>query len=191
MRTLTALFTLLLALAVGPVQAELEDYKIDKGHTFVTFRISHIGFAWMPGTFDDVEGSIQYDPEDRSKSSAEFTIDVASIDTDHAKRDKHLRGEDFFNVSEYPKATFKSTSYEPTGDNTAVMKGEMTIKDVTKEIEFEVEELAAKKDPWDNFRRAFTASTEINLDDFNIDQYGLGEASKTAKVEIAVEALRQ
>lgn len=191
MRILTAILTLTFALAATPVQAEVETYEVDKGHTFVTFEISHIGFAWIPGTFNEVDGSLLYDPEDRSNSRAEFTVQTASIDTEHAKRDKHLRGEDFFEVDKYPTATFKSTGYKPTGENTAVMTGDLTIKGVTKEVALEVEELAAKEDPWGDFRRAFSASTDINLDDFKIDQYGLGPASKTAKVRIAVEALRQ
>lgn len=191
MRKTAVMLVLASALAAAPAWAELETYKIDDGHTFVTFEISHIGFAWMPGRFNNVQGSLQYDPEDRSKSRAEFTVDMTSLDTAHAKRDKHLRGEDFFNVSKYPTATFKSTSYEPTGEDTAVMKGDMTIKGTTKKVEFQVQELAAREDPWGNFRRAFSATTEINLDDFNIDEYGLGEASKTAEVRIAVEALRQ
>lgn len=191
MRVTTAiLFSVSLFLA-GPVMAEPEQYEIDKGHTFVAFEISHIGFAWIPGTFNDVEGSFTYDPDNRADSSAEFTVDVASIDTEHAKRDKHLRGEGFFNVSEYPEATFQSTGYEPTGEDTARMTGDLTIKGITKEVTFEVKELAGRVDPWEDFRRAFSASTTIELSDFEIDQYGLGPASKTAEVRIAVEGIRQ
>ncbi len=177
--------------SAGAAAADAEQYKIDAGHTFLTFEVSHIGYAWIPGTFTDVSGSFTFDPDNRSNSSAEFTIDTASIDTEHTKRDKHLRGEDFFNVSAYPQATFESTSYEPTGDNTAVMTGDLTIKGVTKEVELEVRELRAAKDPWDDFRRAFQATTRIHMDDFNIDQYGLPEVSKTVDLKIAVEGLRQ
>lgn len=180
----------LLAMA-GTAHAEPNAYEIDTGHTFVTFEVSHIGYAWIPGRFNDVSGTFAYDPDDRSASRAEFTVEMASLDTNHAKRDKHLRGEEFFHVSEYPEATFESTSYEPTGENTAEMTGDLTIKGTTREVVFEVNELKAANDPWDNFRRSFEARTEINMDDFAIDGYGLPPASKTVELRIAVEGLRQ
>jgi len=191
MRLHATLLAIALAATATPALTAEEQYEIDDSHTFVTFEISHIGFAWIPGTFNDVSGSFTYDPDNRSNSSAEFTVETASLDTNHAKRDKHLRGEDFFNVSKYPKATFESTSYEPIGEKTAVLKGNLTIKDTTKPVELQVTEMAAREDPWGNFRRAFQATTEISLDAFNVDEYGLGEASSTAELKIAVEGLRQ
>lgn len=191
LKTLAASVTLALAFAAMPATAAEEAYTIDKGHTFITFEISHIGYAWIPGTFNEFEGSFRYDPENRANSSAQFTLQTESIDTEHAKRDKHLRSADFFNVSEYPTATFKSTAYEPTGENSAEMTGNLTIKGITKEVTFEVRELGAGEDPWGNFRRSFEATTEISLDDFKIDQYGLGEASSTAEIRVAVEGTRQ
>ena len=180
-----------LAAMALPAAAAPEQYAIDEAHTFVTFEISHIGYAWIPGTFNDVSGTFTYDPEDRSNSSAAFTIKTASFDTEHAKRDKHLRSDEFFHVEQYPEATFESTSYEPTGENTAVMRGEMTIKGTTRTIELQVRELNAAEDPWGNFRRSFEARTEIDMRDFNIDEYGLPEVSQVAEVRVAVEGLRQ
>jgi len=175
----------------GVAFADAEQYEVDEGHTFVTFEVSHVGFAWLPGRFNDVSGSLAYDPDDPSNSSAEFAIRTESIDTNHERRDKHLRSDDFFDVSEYPEATFESTSYEPTGDDTAVMTGDLTIKGTTREVEFEVTEMRASEDPWGDFRRAFSASTQLDMDDFGIDQHGLPEVSKTVDLRIAVEAVRQ
>ena len=92
------------AVLAQPVMAEPEQYNIDiKGqHAFVMFKISHIGFAWTYGSFNDFDGSFTYDPEKPANNSAEVTIDVSSIDTNHAERDKHLRGEDFFHVDQHP-----------------------------------------------------------------------------------------
>lgn len=191
MKVLSSIIGAAFLAAATVAVADAEQYELDEAHTFVTFEVSHIGFAWMPGQFNEVSGSFSFDPDDRSSSSAEFTIETESIDTNHAKRDKHLRSDDFFHVSEYPEATFESTSYEPAGDNTAVMTGNLTIKGVTREVEFEVRELRASKDPWDNFRRAFEASAEINMDDFNIDQSGLPPESKDVELRIAVEGVRQ
>lgn len=180
-----------LAATAVPAAAAPENYAIDESHTFVTFEISHIGYAWIPGTFNDVKGTFTYDPENRSDSSASFTIKTASFDTEHAKRDKHLRSEEFFNVKKYPEATFESTGYEPTGENTAVMRGELTIKGTTRTVEWQVKELHAGVDPWENFRRSFEARTKIDMRDFNIDEYGLPDVSQVADVRVAVEGLRQ
>ncbi len=187
--------TLVGALTLGATAiayADAEQYDIDAGHTFVTFEVSHIGYAWIPGTFNDVSGSFAYDPDDRSNSSAEFTIKTKSLDTEHTKRDKHLRSDEFFHVSKYPKATFESTSYEPTGEDTATMTGELTIKGVTREVELDVRELQASEDPWGNFRRAFDATTTIELSDFNLDPTdSLPPASEEVELRIAVEGVRQ
>lgn len=180
-----------LAATALPASSAPEQYAIDEAHTFVTFEVSHIGFAWMPGRFNDVSGSFTYDPEERSNSSAEFAVKTNSLDTNHAKRDKHVRGEDFFNVSKWPEATFKSTAYEPTGENTAIMRGDLTIKGNTKTVEFQVQEMAAREDPWENFRRSFSATSEIDMRDFNIDEYGLPEVSQPVELRIAVEGTRQ
>jgi polyisoprenoid-binding protein YceI len=192
MRKLAALLGASILVTSGAALAEAEQYEIDQGHTFVTFEANHIGYAWIPGTFDEVNGDFTYDPDNRSNSSAEFTIDIKSLDTDHTKRDKHLRSDEFFNASEYPKATFKSTSYEPTGEDTAVMTGDLTIKDVTREVELKVRELKAAVDPWDDFRRAFEATTTVNIDEFNVDPQGqLPPGTKDIELRIAVEVLRR
>lgn len=180
-----------LAVMAMPASAATEQYAIDEAHTFVTFEVSHIGYAWIPGTFNDVSGTFTYDPENRSNSSAQFTVKTASFDTEHAKRDKHLRSDEFFNVSKWPEATFRSTAYEPTGEDTAILRGDLTIKGKTNPVEFQVQELAAREDPWGNFRRAFKATTEIDMRDWNIDEYGLPDVSQTVELRIAVEGLRQ
>ena len=192
MKTLASIAGAALLATTSVAVADAEQYKIDAGHTFVTFEASHIGYAWIPGRFNEISGSFTYDPDERSASGAEFTVDTTSLDTNHTKRDKHLRSDEFFHASKYPEATFESTSYEPTGKDTAVMTGDLTIKDVTREVEFQVRELRAATDPWDKFRRSFEASTEINLDDFNLDpQDQLPAVSKDVEVRIAVEGIRQ
>lgn len=180
---------LTLGLGIGTAAAEPQVYKIDPGHTFITFEISHIGFAFLPGTFNDFSGELAYDAQKPANSSTQFTIQTASIDTEHAERDKHLRSDDFFHVEEYPTATFESTSFTLNDDNNGRLKGDLTIKGVTKPVTLDVEMTNAAEDPWGNHRIAFIATTEITLKDFNID-YELGPASRTADIRIAVEATR-
>jgi len=191
LQRITIGFAFLLFAFAQPALAEPEQFQLDiKGqHAFVMFKISHIGFAWIYGSFNDFEGSFTYDAENPANNSAEVTVDVASIDTNHAERDKHLRGEDFFHVDEFPEARFVATGYEKTGEASAELTGALTIKGNTREVTMDVTEMAAREDPWGNFRRAFSAKTELRLKDFGID-YDLGPV-QTAELIISLEGVRQ
>src|SRR5690606_26197124 len=94
-------------------------YAFDQkgAHQFVTFKISHLGYSWLYGRFNDFDGQFVFDAENPEKSSVNVTIDTASVDTNHAERDKHLRSDDFLNVGEHPDATFKSTRVVVDGDD--------------------------------------------------------------------------
>lgn len=187
--SLGALLSAALLVVALPAAAAPTQFDIDEGHTFITFKVSHIGFAWIPGAFTDFSGDLAYDPENPENSKVTFTVEVPSLATWHAERDKHLQSGDFLDAEEYPTAKFASTAYEPTGENTAILRGNLTLHGVTKPVEFKVTELAARKDPWGNFRRAWEAETELKLADFNIST--LNGAVETAQVKIALEATRK
>lgn len=188
-RFLTA--ALIAALAL-PLQAAEEHYKIDTegSHAFIEFRIQHLGYSWLYGRFNDFEGSFVYDTGDPSNSSVEVDIDPASVDTNHERRDDHLRNEDFLHVTEYPEAGFKSTAFRKTGEDSYVMTGDLTLHGVTREIEIDVEQTGAGKDPWGGYRRGFLGTTTLTLADFGID-YDLGPASKEVELTLSVEGIRQ
>ena len=191
-RTRLTTFTLgILLLMTGPLIAA-EQYRIDtKGqHAFIQFRIQHLGYSWLYGRFNDFSGDFNYDKDKPGNSSVNVTINVASIDSNHAERDKHLRGEDFFNVAKYPKARFVSTAFDDHGDGTATLNGDLTIKDVTRPVTIDVKHIGHGKDPWGGYRRGFHGTTRIKLKDFNID-YDLGPASTYAELELSVEGIRQ
>lgn len=181
-----SLFTVVLS---APLQAAPENLVIDKAHTFITFKVSHIGFGWMPGIFTKFDGDISYDPENPSASKVNFTVQIPSMTTFHAERDKHLKSDDYLTADKYETAKFVSTDYAPTGENTAQLHGNLTIKGTTNPVTFTVTELAGKKDPWGNFRRAFEAEGEIKLKDFNIDDFG--GAVETATIKVSMEATRK
>ena len=191
MRILTT-FALTLALAVPAVSQAAEKYAIDtKGqHAFIEFRIQHLGFSWLYGRFNEFDGSFTYDPENPSENSVQVTIDPASVDTNHAERDKHLRGEDFLHVDEYPEARFVSTGWESTGEDTAKLTGDLTLHGVTKEIVIDVEHIGGGEDPWGGYRQGFLGKTELKLADFGID-YDLGPAARTVELTLSVEGVRQ
>lgn len=188
---LAALFTAAIALP-GLTSAAPERYVIDTegAHAFIQFRIKHLGYSWLYGRFNDFGGTFTYDPDDTERSKVEVTIKTASLDSNHAERDKHLRGEDFLEVDKYPQASFRSTSYKETGFNKAVLEGELTLKGVTRPIRIEVDRIGNGPDPWGGYRRGFEGRTELSLSDFGID-YNLGPASREVEMVLSIEGVRQ
>lgn len=169
-----------------------ETYTIDiKGqHAFIDFRIKHLGYSWLHGRFNDFSGDFAIDRDNPSKSRVEVEIETASVDTNHAERDKHLRNEDFLNVDKHPKARFVSTSVEQTADGKGVIKGDLTLNGVTKPIEIAIEEIGHGPDPWGGYRAGFLGTTTLKLADFAID-YDLGPASRTVELTLSIEGIRQ
>ena len=113
---------------------EATSWTVDKSHSAVTFKVRHF-FTPVNGTFDNYTADIKFDPNNLEESSLDVQIEVGSVNTQNEKRDGHLRTPDFFDAETYPYMTFKSSEIMKTGDNTFVAKGELTIKDVTREIE--------------------------------------------------------
>ncbi len=185
--------TLAATLAIPGIAAAAPDnYVIDtKGaHAFIQFRIKHLGYSWLYGRFNDFGGTFTYDEDDTSASKVQVEIKTASLDSNHAERDKHLRGDEFLDVERYPTATFKSTSYKETGFNKGVLTGELTLKGVTKPITLEVDRIGHGPDPWGGYRRGFEGRTEFALKDFGID-FNLGPASRNVEMILSVEGIRQ
>jgi polyisoprenoid-binding protein YceI len=121
------------------------------------------------GAFTKVNGTIQFDDKDITKSSVDVTIDAASVDTRVDGRDKDLRSDHFFEVEKYPTLTFKSTKVEQVEVGKLKVTGDLTIHGVTKQVVLDVEgPTAAVKDPWGNQRAAASATTKINRQDFGV-----------------------
>jgi polyisoprenoid-binding protein YceI len=169
-------------------------YRIDPPHTVVGFSIRHLEINWVSGRFRDVEGSINFDDHDISKSSVNFKAKIDSVDTGIAGRDKHLKTADFFDAAKFPEMTFQSTRVEKKGKN-YMMTGDLTIKGVTKSVSFPFTITGAVKDPWGGTRFGVSAETTINRRDFGID-YGKAMAaggmdvSDTVTVDLNFEAVK-
>lgn len=178
------------ALAFSAAQAA--EYKIDtKGaHASINFKIQHLGYSWLVGRFNDFSGSFSYDEDSLQASDVTVTIDTASVDTNHAERDKHLRGDDFLDVDKYPEAKFVSTGIESTGDGTMKVMGDLTLHGVTKAITIDAKKIGEGEDPWGGYRAGFTGTTELALADFGID-YDLGPASQTVMMTLHIEGIKQ
>lgn len=180
--------------AVGPLQASEHSgtyaFDTEGDHQFITFKISHLGYSWLYGRFNEFDGQFVYDAENPENSSVEVTVDTSSVDSNHGERDKHLREEDFLYVSEYPEATFKSTKVVVDEEGEADIIGDLTLRGVTREITLDVEMLDHGEDPWGGYRMGFEAGTELKLSDFGIPM-DLGKASETVELIISVEGIRQ
>jgi len=188
------LTSLILALGITTAAQATENYAFDiKGqHAFIQFKVKHLGYSWLIGNFNTFNGSYSYDEANPANNSVTVDIDVASIDSNHAERDKHLRSADFFDVAEFPKATFTSTSFKDNGDGTAVLTGNFTLRGVTKAIAFDVKQIGAGKDPWGGFRRGFEGSTTLHLSDYNMLKGGmLGPVAENVELFFSIEGVRQ
>jgi polyisoprenoid-binding protein YceI len=173
--------------------ANAADYVIDtKGaHAFVNFKIKHLGYSWLHGRFNTFDGQFNYDAKNPNASQISVNIDTASLDSNHAERDKHLRGGDFLNVSKYPQASFKSTTikFDQDGEE-ATVTGEFTLHGVTKTISFEIDKIGEGQDPWGGYRVGFEGETSLKLADYGID-YDLGPASTHVDIGLFIEGIRQ
>jgi len=145
-------------------------YNIDPAHSLIGFAVRHLEINWVEGRFKDFKGTINFDEKDVTKSSVEFTAQVASVDTEVEARDKHLRTADFFDVEKYPEMIFRSTRVERKG-KAYVLHGDLTLKGVTKPVALPFTVTGAVKDPWGNTRFGIEAHTKINRRDFGVN-YG-------------------
>ncbi|MDH0146699.1 YceI family protein [Stutzerimonas stutzeri] len=186
------LAALVLGSALVGGQAFAADYAIDKQgqHAFVNFKISHLGYSWLWGTFKDFDGSFSFDADKPEQSKVNVTLKTASVDTNHAERDKHLRSDDFLNVAKHPTATFESTSVKSTGGGTADITGNLTLNGVTKPVVIAAKFIGEGDDPWGGYRAGFEGSTTLTLKDFDI-KMDLGPASQTVDLIISVEGVRK
>lgn len=168
----TIRFVSLVTLAFGlfaPAHAETETYVIDNTHSSVGFSIRHI-FSKVPGSFTKFSGTIAVNQDNMEENSVETVIDVGSINTASEKRDNHLKTPDFFDAATYGTITFKSTAWKKTGDDTYDVTGNLTIKDVTKEVVLKVTSLGfgpgmrpgSKLSGWE-------ASTTLKKSDFHLE----------------------
>ncbi len=162
------------------------DYKIDiEGqHAFVNFRASHLGYSYIVGRFNKFAGNFSYDPKSPSASRASVTIDAASLDTNHAERDKHLRSADFFDVRRHPRISFESTGYEGSAES-GILRGKLSFLGVTRDIEIELRKVGEGKDPWGGYRSGFVGTTSLVAAD-----YGLPEWIGEVEIELNIEGVR-
>ncbi|WP_295555881.1 YceI family protein [uncultured Hyphomicrobium sp.] len=187
------LTTLVLAAALAlPGAAGAANYEIDtKGaHASINFRVKHLGFSWLTGRFDTFTGTFSYDPKAPEASKVNVEIDAASVSSNHAERDKHLRNTDFLDVAKFPKATFVSKKVEPAGEGKAKIVGDLTLRGVTKEVTLDAEYVGGGADPWGGNRVGFSGTTKLTLADYGIN-FNLGPDAKEVELTLNVEGVEK
>lgn len=185
-----ALFAVTAVGAVSPAFAAPVNYKIDPAHTAVAFIVNHVGFSNVIGRFNTVGGDISFDKDAVEKSTVSVTIDTTSVDTNHAKRDDHLRSPDFFNAKEFPKMTFKSTKIEKTGDKTGKLHGDLTMLGVTKPVVLDVTFNKDGVSPASKLETAgFSARGTVKRTEFGM-KYGAPAIGDDIQLLIEIEAVK-
>jgi polyisoprenoid-binding protein YceI len=172
----------------------LEVYTLDATHSEVSFQVRHL-VTNVRGRFNDFDAVIRLDPADEERSTVEFRVKAASIDTNLPDRDAHLRSADFFDVDNHPEIVFKSRRIESAGGDRYRVIGELTMRGITREIALEVTFLGTVRDPWGNEKAGFETEAVLNRKDFGmvwnaaLDNGGVILGDKV-KVHINLEALR-
>jgi len=183
---LVAAVAILLNVAVAQVK-----WSVDPAHTNARFGVSHLGISVIDGQFKKLEGAVDSKTADNFNGAVvNFSIDVNSIDTRVDARDAHLKSDDFFNAEKYPSMTLKNGVLKSVKKGVYTLTGDLTIRDVTKKVVFEVvQNNGIITDPWGMTRAGFTASTKINRLDYGIkynDKLPTGVAAVAAEVSIVV-----
>lgn len=176
-------------------QTAVSTWNIDATHSIAEFAVKHMMIATVKGRFGSLGGAITADEANPLASSVTASIDVASIDTKDEQRDAHLKSDDFFNAEKFPKITFVSKRVERVDAENYRVTGDLTIRDVTKEVVLDTEFEGQVVDPWGNQRAGFTATTQISRADFGVNFNGLLETGGVivgdkVKITLNIEAVR-
>lgn len=171
-------------------------WNIDPTHSEVQFKVKHLVISTVTGSFDSYDGRIKADGEDFENARATFTADIDSISTNNGDRDQHLKSDDFFNAEEYPQLKFESTDFEKVADGQYKVSGDLTIRDVTKEIELDVVHGGTVGDPYGQTKAGFEISGTINRKEFGLTWSAVTEAGNVVvgddvKLQMNVQFIQQ
>jgi polyisoprenoid-binding protein YceI len=169
----------------------LSNWNLDASHSHAGFSVRHLMISNVRGEFRQLSGTLQYDAANVEKSVVSVTIQAASIDTREPNRDAHLKSADFFETEKYPELTFNSTAWQHKNDDELLIKGNLTMHGVTREVVLTAERTPEMKDPWGGTRVGFTGKTKINRKDFGLHYNAALEAGGVVvgeEVTISLEA---
>lgn len=171
-------------------------WKIDTAHSEVNFAVRHMMISKVRGQFEKFDGTIEFDPDQPENTRLDVTIDINSINTKEEQRDNHLRSADFFDAANFPTMTFKSTGVELTGEDTARLRGDLTIRGETRPVNIDVEYAGMAKSPWGTTSAGFSARASLNREEWGLTwnqalETGGWLVGKDVDIFIDVELIKQ
>ncbi|MFP4093570.1 MAG: YceI family protein [Cyclobacteriaceae bacterium] len=158
------------------VTAKKTTWTVDPMHSEIQFKVKHLVISTVTGSFGQYDASFTSEKEDFSDAQIDFSADINSINTNNEQRDAHLKSDDFFNAEQYPKLTFKSKEIRKTGDGTYKLIGDLTIRDVTKTVELDVEYGGSMVDPYGQSKVGFEVTGNINRKEYGLKWNAVTEA---------------
>ncbi|MFQ5634732.1 MAG: YceI family protein [Gammaproteobacteria bacterium] len=175
---------------LGTGHARADKYAIDTkmGHAFVNFKFRHLGYSILAGTFEKFSGEFDWDPEDVTASSVSVEIETKSLNSNHAERDRHIREEKYLDTDRFPRAVFRSTRVDASGDGGMIIHGDLTLRGITREISIAASPIAAGNDPWGGYRAGFEGYVTLDMREFGVSTFVPGH---TVDMELFVEGVRQ
>ncbi|MHC5202067.1 YceI family protein [Myroides sp. LJL119] len=182
--------TLLLVAGLFSVASFAQDkWNVDTYHSFLNFSVKHLGISYVDGRFDSYQGEFTGNPQDLTQGSFNFTVDLNSVNTGISMRDDHLKSADFFDTAKYTNMEFESTSIKKIAGDKYALKGNLTIKGITKPVTFElVYGGLLADDGQGNTKIGFQANTTINRFDFDIAYDPTGQAiAKDVQIQVNLE----
>jgi polyisoprenoid-binding protein YceI len=144
-------------------------WNLDPTHSEIGFKVKHMMITNVSGAFGKFNADVQTEGDDFATAEINFAADLDSISTGNADRDNHLKSGDFFDAARYPQLSFASTALQKKDEGNFVLRGNLTVRDVTKPVAFNVEFGGIAKDPWGNEKAGFTVTGKINRTDFNLN----------------------
>ncbi len=179
-----------LLVALTTTTAAAETYKVDPVHSAISFRIKHLGVAYVRGRFNNASGTITFDDKMPGKSSVKISVKVDDIDTFNAKRDKDLKSNNFFDAKQYPLISFYSETFKKTGEGTYDVTGPLSFHGVTRPLTVKVEYIGSAKDPWGGYRAGFETSFKVKRSDFGMTHM-LGGVGDEVRLTVNIEGIRK
>jgi len=178
--------SLIISLALSSAAFAQTNWKLDNAHSSVKFSVEHLMVSETDGNFKGFEGTLSSKNADFSDAEISFTVDVKTINTDNEMRDKHLQGDDFFNSEKFPQIKFKGTSFKKVSGNKYLLEGDLTIRDVTKKVKFDVVYRGMQKDPYGNTKAGFKATGSIKRLEYGLKWNVMTEAAAVVADEVNI-----
>jgi len=171
-------------------------WTVDPTHSEVGFKVKHLMFTNVSGNFTKFDATVTTEEENFDTATFEFSADVDSVNTNNADRDGHLKTADFFDVAQFPKLSFKSTSFEKKEEGEYKLTGDLTLHGVTKPVVLDVEFGGLQKDPWGNIKSGFSIEGKVNREDFGLTYNAALETGgvmlgKEVKLAIELQFVKQ